>query len=81
MTSTLREVFTAWAMCPRCEAVECHWLRPPREYTPHADIHIRMMQEMLYPTFGGPKRLRLHEEQRFEVIRACIHCTHEWGQH
>lgn len=82
--------FTAWCDCPKCERLDCHWLRGPRS-APTQDelvaywvgvVNWRYVASMmgafgLAPDGDEPQLL---DESKFEVIRTCTGCGHEWGQ-
>ena len=75
------ETFSAVAQCPRCEKVAIHSLRLPRRIPDDPlEAELMGMWEKLaiaMDMWGGPRRLRLWEEQNAECVRQC-ECGHEW---
>lgn len=71
--------FTAWAMCPKCERVECHGLRAPRSFDPGNPLDQYLDGVALVNSMWGDGNLLPSEEGEFEVIRQCK-CGKEWGQ-
>jgi hypothetical protein len=71
--------FTAWAMCPECESVDCHWLRLPEicDTSSPIDRALDQLQHMAW--FNGGKRMPASMQSGYEVIRTCRNCENEWG--
>lgn len=73
--------FTAWAMCPKCERVECHGLRAPKPFDPDDPVHRALEKLHMTLRMDGIDRDKPSpsQEASYEVIRQCS-CGHEWGQ-
>ncbi|WP_280389848.1 hypothetical protein [Nocardia wallacei] len=72
------DAFTAWAMCPQCRKVDCHWIREPNPESVGSGDEVRV------EAFGGftvrSFTLGAMDETAFEVIRTCTGCGMEFGQ-
>lgn len=73
--------FTAWAMCPACERVDCHSLRAPKTFdaTDPGQVAFEKIALMMAVVLGA-NQMTPSQEASFAVIRTCNHCNHEWGQ-
>ena len=72
--------FTAWAMCPACESVDCHWLRLPDKINAEGPLAMAFHQIEWMSWGMSGKRMPTSMQQRYEVIRTCKKCENEWGQ-
>lgn len=87
--------FTAWADCPKCGEIACHWLDGPHRATrDELEAYQRAMADYQpeYSTleqWGGEVVQTMRpcnsppsppRDETFTVARICVKCGHRWGQ-
>lgn len=79
----MSESFTAVTDCPKCSAVDIHWVDAPRREPEYTDdpVGISMrsishLQEMVAIVSGGQP---LYDPPGAAVMRICKSCDHRWG--
>ena len=67
--------FEAYTDCPKCGRMDHHWLRAPLPKPVEGPVCVLPDGTEIHRWDGmsGP------DESRFEVIRICTDCGHEWG--